>query len=292
MQAGAGTSGPETDSRFNRTIRHLQVADAELRVDFAITALGLLAQANAREAELAREDAELRARSPKLLGWAAAVDQYANRLLRLRGEIDTYDPPQLSLADTGPLAIRLGESMVIIGHPRPDQQSVLEQQILTDFCRLGHCDGFAEEAPRREPIPVSSSTVKPQWQFAPGGAVCVYRGIAVHFANTGQLARARLTCEQFLQEVEMLADEIAWQRRHGVRVRWDGLSTDATPGRTEHIVRLNTAGDTVLATVPVIHGSRGLLQAITPWIRARVEEGGDASIELDAADYGWEPGGG
>lgn len=84
-----------------------------------------------------------------------------------------------------------------------------------------------------------------------------------------------------------LADEIAWQQRHGVVVDWDVLVIRATPGRPEHLVQLNNAGDSILTGLPLIYASPNLLVHIKPWLQQRLSGEKSAALQLDAAQYGW-----
>ena len=89
-----------------------------------------------------------------------------------------------------------------------------------------------------------------------------------------------------MQEASSLATEIAWQRLHGVVVDWAALEVVPTAQRPEHLVRLNPAGDSVLVSVPLIHGSTGLLRDLTPWLRTVARRGQPIGVELNAARYG------
>jgi hypothetical protein len=278
-------------SRFHRTVAYLQRAPPEEQNDFAFTALTVLAQAHAREAALAREEMQVNGKDGKLLGWSVAVDQYASQLLVMREDLLPGFPAGLSLENGKPLTLVLGERSVILSHPRSDQQSAFEQSILFEFCTRHDCELYTAADIERRAIPISSGRVRPEWIFSVQGPVCTYRGIQVQFTTTGQMARSRQICEQFLQEVMMLDNELAWQRRHAVIVEWDYLTIAATPGQPEHMVRLNTLGDTVLSSLPVLYASAELLQQIKPWLRDRESEegeGGDVRVELKAAHYGWE----
>ena len=118
--------------------------------------------------------------------------------------------------------------------------------------------------------------------------MCAYNGISVRFNTTRNMANSRLICEQFMQEVITLADELAWQWRHAVSIDWDRLEIQPTPSRPEHMLQLNTVGDTVLVTVPLLYRSAGLFRQVLPWVRQRVTEQTDVSVELEADRYGWQ----
>ena len=272
-------------------VSYLQQAPPEERGDFAFTGLTELAQAHAREAALAREELQQHGRNEKLLGWSRAVDHYAAELLLLREGLQSGFPPGMSMEDNKPLTLLLAGRSIILSHPRTDQQSAFEHSILFEFCARHDCNHFVVADVERQPIPLSSGKVRPAWVFSAQGPLCSYRGIEIQFSDTSQMAMSRMICEQFLQEVMTLDNELAWQRRHAVVVEWDTLSIAATPGQPEHMVRLNSLGDTVLSSLPVLFRSKGLLQQIKPWLRNRESgegEGGDLHVALSAEDYGWE----
>jgi len=177
---------------------------------------------------------------------------------------------------------------VILTHPRADQQAAFEQRILQEFCARNECSLLSARDPTQEPIPVSVSSVKPLWAFTESGPMCSHQGIQLRFDGVQNVARRRSVCEQFLQEATILANEIAWQRRHGVSVEWDSLMIRPTPQRPEHLVQLNAAGDSILATMPLIYGSPGLLAHLTPWLQSRFTGNAPVTVQLYATQYGWE----
>ena len=91
-----------------------------------------------------------------------------------------------------------------------------------------------------------------------------------------------------MREVLALADEVAWEVIHAVEVDWDGLAIEVAPGSTQHILPLNASGDTVLATLPLLHSTPGLFDSVLPWIRAWVTRRVDTQIKLRAEDFGWQ----
>ena len=92
-----------------------------------------------------------------------------------------------------------------------------------------------------------------------------------------------------MKELAALSTDLAWQIRHGVAIDWDGLVISATPQRPEHLVRLNAAGDSILASLPLLYESTDLLSDVVPWLNARSTGSIPASIRLDADEYGWVP---
>lgn len=271
-------------SRFQRTAQYLQDAPRELRDDFAAIALSNLANAYFAEARLAREQAR---QHPHLMSWSVRVDRYASQMPLLLEDIELGFPVRLSLGAEKSLAITVADRTVILSHPRLYEQNVFEQGILAAFCARHQCEQFSPDR-GEAPIPLSSSGIRPQWSFTAQESTCTYHGIAVRFQHTRNMANARLICEQFMQEVITLADELAWQQRHAVPIEWGQLLIQPTPHRPEHMLQVNDLGDTVMVTVPMLYQNPGLLRRVLPWIRQRVAGEAQANLSLDASEYGWQ----
>lgn len=286
--AAAGEAKAAGDSRFQRTVVYMREATPGLRADFADTALRHLSVAYTLEAELAREEAGMPGGDRTLLAWSVAVEQYASALPLLLEDIELGFPVELSVAREESPGVAVAGRTVILSHPRPDQQSVFEGAVLADFCARHDCEQFTPGTDSPQPIPVTTTLVKPDWSFTEKGPICAYRGIEVRFSGNRELARHRMICEQFLQEVMTLIDELAWQRRHAVKIDWDGLVIKLTPHRPEHRVQLNANGESILLAVPLLYGSPGLLQDITGWLRLRLDGDQSATLQIEAVQYGWE----
>jgi len=276
-------------SRFQRTVHYLQDHPLEERADFAAAALAELAEVYMAEADLARAEAAQQEGSAraKLLGWSQAVDQYASQLLLVLDDVEQGFPVTLRPGLQGPLTATVADRAIILGHPRADQQSAYEQRVLSDFCSNHDCERMTVTADQPRPIPASDMPVNTLWTFTDSGPVCSSDGVEVHFHNSRNLPILRGLCEQLVQELAVLAMNLAWQIRHGVTIDWSGLAISATPGRPEHLVRLNAAGDSILATLPLLSDSADLLSDIKPWLYARSTGAAPALISLDAAEYGW-----
>ena len=275
-------------SRFQRTVSALHSASDGQRADFAGTALVALTEVYAAEADLARNEARRDEIDPKLMGWSLAVDQYANQLLLVMEDIEQGYPVTISSAREETVSISVAGRVVILSHPRAAQQAAFEQRVLLDFCVRTDCEAFTAADREPEPIPVSAGQVRPDWAFTQSGPVCTHKGIVLGFSAGGDLPHARDICERLLQEALTLGNEIAWQRRHGVSVDWDSLSFRPTPRRPQHQVLLNEAGDSILATLPLINGSGDLLQDLVPWLRNRFSGEPSVTLRLQAAHYGWD----
>ena len=97
----------------------------------------------------------------------------------------------------------------------------------------------------------------------------------------------RALCQQLFTELNNLALELRWQMRQGVTLEWSAMVSTSLPQRTDHALLLNSAGDTLLIALPLLHGTPGLLYVLLPWLAAEVGSGPPADITLDAVKLGW-----
>jgi len=278
------TSG---QTRFQRTVQYLQDAPPELRGEFAAIALTNLSEAYRAEAQLARAETRATGHKARLGGWSAMVDYYARQMPMLLADIALGLPVHLTLGEEQSLAITVADRTVIVSPPRLSQQSAFEHTILSDFCKIHSCEQFLP-ATALESSSVAMVAVRPSWSFSTQGPVCSYQGINVRFESQKDLANSRQICKQFFREVMTLTDELAWQQRHGVAIEWENLDIQAVPHRSEHMVGLNAIGDAVLVAVPLLHRSPELLQQVLPWIRQRLSNQQEPSIDIEANRIGWQ----
>jgi hypothetical protein len=274
-------------SRFARTVLYLQGADAAIRSEFAVLAIDRLQHVYIAEAELARDEFSRTQEDVELLGWSAAVEQYAAQLPELSEKVGQGASVLISGGGMEGVAMEVEGRMLLLVHPRPDHQGAFERDLLHLFCGRQPCEEFTPGSQPVAAIPVSRATVEPDWTFTADGAVCAHVGIKVVFTQRTNLAGLRRLCRQLLHEILTLSDEIAWQGRYSVAIAWQGLSIMATARRPEHRVQLNAAGDSVLLVAPILHGSAGLLTELAPWMRAR-QAGDKAELVLAATKYGWK----
>ena len=281
MKSNSVTSNAKSQSRFMRTVVGLQDAAPEWRSEFAIAALSHLAKAYATEAELARSDANAR-------GWSGTVDRYASEIPLLLDDVTMGLPVSLSFEADESLAISVGGRTVILSHPRLSQQDALEQSILKEYCAQQECGEEISRQGAHDPIPASVTTVRPTWNFTELGSSCSEQGITVNFQSNQNMKHARVICEQFLQEVMALAGELASQRRHAVELQWEQMAIQSIAGSPEHLVKLNTLGDSIILTAPMLFASPGVLRQVLPWVQQRLENHTAPTLEVDAAAEGWQ----
>ena len=244
---------------------------------------------NGQEIELAEEELRRPGAVSKLRGWTLAVQQYANYLDALYVRLVAGEPASIAWENGDQLVVSTGDGLLIVSHPRPSRQVILQQAIITDYCAVADCPRFtgSPDEAGSAPIPLSRGSVRPDWQFTANGPLCHYRGVALRFSDQRRVSEFRALCQQVHEELADLAHELSWQERQGVFIDWRRLAIEAVPGSPEHAVLLNTVGDTTLLVLPMVYGSTGLWRAVQPWLRARVQ-GESVEVSISAADMGWE----
>ncbi|MEM9257396.1 MAG: hypothetical protein AAGA91_18300 [Pseudomonadota bacterium] len=275
------------DTRFARFVKSLQGASPDLQAQFALRALDELAAAYRAEAELARAEARSVDSDPGLIGWSLAVEQFSRQLPLVAEDIQRGFPVAFHLPKSQPPALRVADRTIILSHPRPDLQGVYEQAVLGEFCARQRCIDIEPVTPSAKPIPVSAGQVRPRWEFTELGPRCSLGGVHLKFDSEFDLAAARRFCTQLMQELSVLATELAWQLRHLVAIEWEELQLAANPGRTDHRLRLNAAGEAVLASLPLLYATPGLLAQVTPWLRSKLTEVDTVDVVLQSSQFDW-----
>lgn len=277
-----------SESRYQKILEALQGADSTTQGRFASTALIELMEVYFAEADLARNESGSATERTKRNAWSRAVEQYTSQLSLVIDDIELGMPVALRLHTREVASVSVAGRTVMLAHPRSDQQQAYEQSVLKHFCTGEVCRELVTETEAYDPIPMSSATVTPHWNFGSSGPVCSYLNLKIEFESAGKLRQQRQLCQQFMQEVEILSTEIAWQKRHGVETQWDQIVIKPTPMKPEHLVLLNDAGDSLLITLPLLYGTKDLLPKVTPWLRERHEQAGPPAVLLEAKTLGWE----
>lgn len=273
-------------SRFLRTVQGVMAGPETLRIEFAKIALTQLAMTHTLEAELARTAALQSSDRRKLQGWARAVDQYASDLSYLIEEVDRGAMPVLAFTPHREVAITIDGRMIILSHPRHNQQASLEQITLQEFCGRNACEAFTQEVGQPSAVSGMASGIKPVWKFSEDGRHCTYEGIRIHYSAAGSLADQRKHCANLIREIVNLHDEIAWQMQHSVFVQWEDVTIVPTPARPGYRVQLNDAGDSVLLALPLLASGELSFNSVAQWLRKRLQLGlTQASLELQAIDF-------
>ena len=261
--------------------------DPSLQRDFATVALNLLIDALTAESDQARSEM-LRAQRPqKLMSWSRAVDRYVEHLVLLEDDLRLGLPVALSVQPDQTVVMAVADRRVLLTHPRADHQSAYEQAVLADFCGRQHCRQLTLVSAAVDPVPLSVEDVATAWSFTYEGPLCSARSLHLQFGPQANLGRARGLCRQLFAEIALFYRVIAGEQRHGVYIAWQDLSLTVAPGRSEHLVQLNARGDSIIAALPLLYTSEGLLAQTVPWGRA-VLAGETGELTLHSSDYDWQ----
>lgn len=257
---------------------------------FATIALTTLVEIHLAEADLARNEAHQLDQKQKLLGWAGAVEQFADLLILVMNDVEAGFPIEISYGSPGPVALTVADRMILLNHPRADQQQAYELQVLLEFCTREACTETATPDKAIEAIALSSPTQPPQWKFNLDGPVCFSDkdAIQVQFHSTHNMSFLRSHCEQLFYEIRSLQGEIRSQQARGITLNWDALELLASPGQPEHIIQLNRSGDTSMLSLPLLHSSPQLLDLLRTWLQAETQSGERDILVIDGIQFGWE----
>ena len=270
-------------SLFERTAILAEMGGPDVRSDFALIALTSLTAAYEEEASLAVEEARSDLTQAELVGWSSSVLRYARQFEELMNDVTDGEPLAITVDEGRSVSIAIKQRTVILSHPRPGRQSMLEQSIIEQFCRGGTCAQLETEVDELA-VPVYNSAIRPLWSFDEGGPVCTHDEVALRFPIDATLSNAREICQQFLEEIARLRQELAKQLRRGVYVDWSNIQVHAVPVQESSRVELNDRGDSIIADLPILGRNPRLLILIQPWLRSQFIDAEPITLQLHAAD--------
>ncbi|MEH6592369.1 MAG: hypothetical protein V7746_19040, partial [Halioglobus sp.] len=276
-------------SRFLRTAMGLQDESDELRARFVEVALMQMIEVYLAESDLARDEANKAEAGQKLSGWVLSVNTYIEALMASAELLQSGAWVGLVFMDSGAVAALIEGKLTILAHPRAEQQSTFESNVLNTFCADGRCAFLSATAINVEPIAETQPTRSPHWLFDGRNATCQGESgsISIEYTNQINLSAMRAHCKQLFIEIRLVAAEMIQQSRHGVKLDWEVLALSAVPQSTEHLLRFNSLGDSSVLSVPFIYASGDILLDLRPWFSARVLGGPSPKVNLVGSDYGW-----
>ncbi|MCO6411724.1 MAG: hypothetical protein J5I92_03180 [Thiogranum sp.] len=282
--------------QLNAVATQLQGAAAELRADLAGIALDELATAYAQEALKARGDQQHHTADRELQRWADAVDRLATHLATLAESVTSLTAVHIDVSPEHSLYLVIDGEPVVVSGPRTDRQAALEQRILERFCNLHSCAQlFAGNAriaslPTRAPAPAN-----PHWRFSDAaGPVCSSGdGLDFAFRDSNNLLHKRSVCKRVIDELNTLAEAIAYHSAGGARIDWDALAIRGASAEGAHEVQISRDGSTLRMPLhlPLLTAAPRLLEEARPWLTARIDgrqqrvviENAEQLLALDAA---------
>lgn len=273
----------QSDTQFDRLIATLNEAPFEARQAFASLALSRLVDAYLAEVDQVRSDP--RNQDGAQLRWSRSVEQYVNRLLLLKSDIDMGLDVAFSAGSSLDAVIEAGGQSVMLSYPRLREQRAFEQSLVEAFCRARMCETLAAvDTPRMlEPVVVE---VRPEWTFAANRIECRHRGVSLVFAVREYSDRLRQFCNAVFREAETLSGELRKLAQFGMVIEWGALSIRPATTSSEQVVEVNAARDSVPLRLPTLSTYPRLLALLQPWLQAQLEHQ-VVTLTLKAADFGW-----
>ena len=286
-----GVAG-HTSRDFKQVVAALQQESPGSQTRFATNALAVLVEIHLAEADLARNEAHELDQKEKLLGWAEAVDQFADLLMLVMHDVTAGFPVNFLTGSPGPVTLTVAGRMVLLSPPRADQQQAYELRVLSEYCSRGVCANTVVKDEASDPISLSSPTQPPQWQFNEQGPVCFSDEDAIHvqFHSTDNLSLLRTHCEQLFFEIRSLQHEIRSRRAQGTALDWETMALFASPGEPEHRVQLNRSGDSLVLSLPLIYASPQLFELLRARLQAEGQSRAGEVLLIDSFQFGWEEG--
>ena len=244
-----------------------------MRVDFALIAISEMTAANTAEAQRARQDARAGSseRRRELARWAAAVDGYAAELASVGETLTPETVVDISIGHDGSVYLNIAGRPVVVGTPRPREQTGFEQRIIERFCAIYRCEDFVADLVSVPPAQVQGQP--PSWSFSQyaGPACSTADGLELQFRTIQELGRKREICTQLVAELNQLSAAINTANGTGVRVDWNRLEIHGSPNAGQQLVVLNAQGDSLQLAVPGLAMVPDLLRQSLPWVAARVK---------------------
>lgn len=283
LPSAAGFATP-SDTQFDRLMTTLNTAPFEERQEFASLALSRLADAYLTEAEQARSDRREES-SGSRQRWSSSVEQFVNRLLLLKSDIDMGLGVSFGTGSARDVVIEAGGQSVMLSYPRPREQRAFEQSLLESFCRSRACETLS--ASDVTPMPQRPVVdVRPGWTFATDSIECRHGGLTLVFAEREYSDRLRQFCSAAFHEVEILSGELRKLVQFGMVIEWDALAIRQTANPSEQVVELNSARDSIPLGLPTLQAYPKLLSLLQPWLQAQLEQQA-FTLSLKAVDFGW-----
>lgn len=289
---GLHAAMPEPDyaeTLFDRTVAAVQKSSQDDRVDFATIALRELVETYMAEADLARKEGSENNNNRKLVGWADSVDRFAAQMLIVLEDAGTGYPVDLSKTASGAVGLTVADRMIVLAHPRADQQRAYERRVLAEFCTSKNCTELTLDNDEQDPSLFPIVSARPLWSFTKDGPICISNEdeIEIQFLARHNMSAIRTQCLQLLSELSALRYEISWNIRRGVSVHWDKVALLTTPEKPEHLVVLNDTGDSTLLVLPLLYANPAILENFGRWLSSKTNNRQSNKLQIEAKNIVW-----
>jgi hypothetical protein len=276
LQADAlATANQAAASVVAQLARVLQESPLPMRSDFAWLAVTQMAEFYSEEAARARTESRNTTRAREVSQWAAAVDDYARKLVVLAESITQATPIGISVAMDDTVQVFIGRQPVILTEAISGQQSVYEQRLLERFCTLYICEDLLpdlETGGLARPVTAASTDqATAYWSFSQhAGPVCMTAdGLEFQFQQLSGLGEKREACTRVVAELSELARAIASEQEQGASIDWNTLKIlPALAGEPQRVML--AARIEIRLALPTLVELPKLLKIVRPWLIARV----------------------
>lgn len=265
-----GTIPAHPASQINRLATALADAPSELRADFAMAAITEMVAGYNEEALRARREARGRAGSRDLGRWSLAVDAYAAKLTMIADGVHADTPIGITIGADNIIILDIDGRPVLLSSPRVREQSAFEERVLERFCYQHPCE---ELIAGYQPPQVAEATRDPEivWTFSQqAGPTCsTSDGLEFQFLTMENIGPKRVACTRVVQELNNLAETLAWHIANGERIDWNRLAVHASPDASEDQVELAAGGNTLRLPLPALAATPRLFELVRPWLAAK-----------------------
>lgn len=243
----------------------LEAAPAVTRLQFAAVALDELAASYADELASAARDPRSDHDVAATRRWRAAARTAIDQAHADAGAL-TSAPDIALFVDPGPtLRFVVQGRTVIVDAPRLSGPRTLYERIAGRFCAIAHCpDLFA-------PTPGAATATRSwaNWSFGGAGTAQVETssGLDFRFSDLEHMGTRKQAASALVQDLETLAQQLAWYRDHGTRIEWPALHI-ATLADGDAVLVVNSTGEYLRITPTAQRLPRGPLVS---WLSASLD---------------------
>jgi hypothetical protein len=252
-------------------IEELPGMPPDARLDLATIIVEGLAESYEAELAMAMQEFQLRGSGRRdITQWYLATVPMLADLRERQAELREANVVELHMEAHNQLLLMIDGRPLWAAWPRPSAQRALEQELVSEFCRLHECPELSDAGfPARvvQPSAVSGHWVlsqykPPTWESADG--------VNCEFHEYSRIGEKEGRCQALVADLHVLAAALRAAQHSGERIGWNHLGLRATSGGLQNIT-INEHGDYIAAFVPSL--AAGLVDwgEARRWLEARVQ---------------------
>ena len=292
-----------TRSRLVQLALHLEVADPELKYEFY--RIALIEMYNTYLEELNKSYTNL-PRNPKkrakVRRWGYATHDYLEYLDQYFFQLDSGSAMDFYVNRQNKIVIFIeGESPVIISGPNPMANKQIEYNIVEQFCQLYDCIEYFERTHYDNNRPLDDTDVEGidsdetllygqitgTWNIKKDmqADFVTTSGVVVEFSSLKNRSFKEQWALDIANEIEDLINGLDNAQRKGNKIQWTLLNmNESSIADNTHKIIINSKGDFIKLSLPLIRNSKTLFQQLVPWIKTRFEKNRNSPIIINNAE--------